>query len=63
MSRPDPPASYLARGKWPSGELLPTAPAVARYAQLICQNLEVALVDRSLSAVCRSARLNPIPFS
>lgn len=55
-----PPCEYVAHGGWPSGSLVPDAPASARYAQVFVQRLGGALTTMGLSlrAVEREAGVN-----
>lgn len=54
------PCEYVARGEWPTGNLEPTAPASARYAQAFVLRLQESLSERGLSlrAVEREAGVN-----
>lgn len=50
------PADYCS-GEFPAAPLNEAAPGVASYAVRVARNLQAALSDRSVAAVCREAGL------
>ena len=52
------PAELIARGDWPTGQLVDGAPEEAHYAQGIARNLERALQGLSIREIAKAAGLS-----